>query len=181
VSYYLSTKQFSIEPLRTQDSFPLLSGTNTTSSGVWNIDDANLYSSWAIDKRDILARQKAINRIKSDPLGFILLIPKKFAILMAANDYGNGWSLHNIDWGIGKLLIGLLSQSIYVFILLFAFCAFKEFNLKNNSVPLIVLILVVSTLLPHIVLEVQGRYHHYIMPFIALLASNGIQQTNNAG
>ncbi len=181
VSYFLSTKQFSIEPLRTQDSFPFLSGTNITTSGGWSPDDANLYLSWAIDKRDALARQEAITRIKSNPIGFILLIPRKIYILMGSNDYANEWSLHGLDWKKGNTLIGLLSQSVYVFILLFAFCAFKNFDLKNNSLPLIVLILVLSTLLPHVVLEVQGRYHHYIMPFIALLASNGIQQNNNIG
>lgn len=177
VSYSLSTKHFSMEPLKMVNSLPFLSGTNSRTSGQYSQDDANLYYSWPIDKRDAMARQEAINRIKSNPIKLLLLIPKKFKILMGPNDYGNTWSLHAIDWGIGNLFIALFSQSIYVIILLFAFCAF--INFRGSSLPLIVLILVLSTLLPHVILEVQGRYHHYIMPFIVLLASNGIQQNNN--
>jgi len=180
VCYSLSTKQFlSIEPLKTQDSFPFLSGTNISTRGGWSQEDANLYFSWPSDKRDALARQEAINRIKSNPVRFLLFIPIKFAVLFGANDYGITWSLHNLDWGKTKLFIGLLSQSIYVLIFLFAFCAFKDF--RNGMLPLIALILVVSTLLPHVVLEVQGRYHHYVMPFVVLLASHGIQQRYRTG
>jgi hypothetical protein len=179
VSNTLSTKQFSIEPLKTQDSFPFLSGTNIETSGKFSRDDYDLYSSWDIEKRNTIVRQEAIRRIRSNPIEFTLLIPKKIALLMASNDYASWWSLSRLNWGNEYWLIGLISQSIYVFILFFAFCAFKYFD--YNSLHLIVLILVMSTLLPHFVLEVQGRYHHYIMPFIALIASIGIQQIYNSG
>lgn len=180
MSYYLSTKQFSFEPLRTPDSFPFLSGTNARELGIWNQDDANLYFSWPIDRRDALARQEAINRIKANPIEFVLLVPKKIAVLMGQNDYGNYWSLHAIDWGIGNIFIGLYSQSIYIIIWVFAFYAFNK-DFKNSLLPIIVLVLILSTLLPHTILEVQGRYHHHIMPLIVLLASNGIHKNQNCG
>jgi len=177
--YYLSTKQLSLEPLKTQDSFPFLSGTNITTSGTWSQDDANLYFSWETDKRDALARQEALNRIKSNPIGFMLLIPKKIDILFGENNYGIYYSLKDIDWKIGKTLIGLFSQSIYVFILFFSFLSFRDS--RNYRLLLVTLILVLSTLLPHTILEVQGRYHHYLMPFIVLLASNGIEEYKKTG
>jgi len=197
VSYFLSTKMFSVEPIRMQNSLPFLTGTNAGTSGGWSLDDQNLYLSWPADKRDALARQEAINRIKLNPKEFLLLIPVKFSILMGPNDYGNFWSLHAIDWGDGNAfgihgiegnnwgkygnlkdnfieLSSLLSQSFYIIIWFLALRAFK--NSRNSSLPLIVLILIISTLLPHIILEIQSRYHHYIMPFIVLLASDGIIQ-----
>ncbi|MDW8303142.1 MAG: glycosyltransferase family 39 protein, partial [Bacteroidia bacterium] len=175
MGYYASTKEFSIELLRTQDSYPFLSGTNLTTSGMYSVEDARLYFSWAADERDALARQEAINRIKSNPLGFLLLILRKIAILFGESYYGVYWSLMDIDWNIGKVLLALLSQSIYVTILFFAFLAFKD-SKSNTLLLMINLILILSTVVPHTILEVQGRYHHYIMPFIVLLASNGIQQ-----
>ena len=33
--------------------------------------------------------------------------------------------------------------------------------------------MVLFTILPHTILEVQARYHHYIMPFVILAASSG--------
>ena len=169
--YSLSTKQLSLEPLRTQDSFPFLSGTNIISSGMWNQEDADLYFSWPADQRDAIARQEAIHRIKSQPVSFLLMIPRKFAILMAPDDYGINWSSYGLNWGIGAVLIAILSQSIYIVILVFAFWEYK--NSKNAWLPSIAFVLVLSTLAPHMILEVQSRYHHYIMPFITLLAASG--------
>jgi hypothetical protein len=80
----------------------------------------------------------------------------------------------------------LLSQAVYVFIWLFGFYGFRiAANSENSRSPgtsggtaiaLIVLTLVLSTLLPHLVLEVQGRYHHVLMPFVMLLAAWGLHQ-----
>jgi hypothetical protein len=183
-SFSLISGNLSIEPLKTQDSFPFLAGVNTASSGTYNQDDVNLYSSWPDDERDQRARYEAINRIMSNPMTFILLIPKKISILMGSNLYGNTWSLDTINWGSRNFrkelsgINGLLSQSIYIVIWFFAFYAFKDFSNRyhSNSVSLVVLTLVIFTLLPHFLLEVQGRYHHYVMPFIVLLAACGMSQ-----
>jgi hypothetical protein len=114
---------------------------------------------------------------------------------MGPNDYGNLWSLHAIDWGEGNLwgvhavnggqwklyrdlhddlisINGLSSQAVYVVIL-----ALAVYSLRVNGVPgisMIGVMAVMLTLLPHTVLEVQPRYHHYIMPFIVLLAASGL-------
>jgi hypothetical protein len=65
----------------------------------------------------------------------------------------------------------LLLQTPYILVWFFALSALKIFG--ENKSGLIVFAIVLLTLLPHTVLEVQGRYHHYIMPFIILLASFG--------
>jgi hypothetical protein len=195
IGYSLIAGHISIAPLRTQDTFPFLSGTNADSLGQWNQKDADLYYSWPSEERDKLAIQEALDRIISNPKKFLQLIPVKIYILMGPNDYGNAWSLNAIDWGEGNLwgtratdgkdwhrfaayhnliirISGLLSQSIYIVIWFFAFYAFLD--KKIIPISLIVLTLIILTLLPHIVLEVQGRYHHYIMPLVVLLASYGI-------
>ena len=196
ISYSLIAGYISIEPIMTQDSFPFLSGTNVGSLGGWNQADADLYFSWPNADRDRLARQEALNRIISNPKNFLELIPKKIAVLMGANDYSSLWSLDAIDWGVGNYwgihapdgstwggiaayrnmiirISGLLSQSFYIVIWFFAFLAFKD--QKNNLISMIALTVIIFTLLPHVVLEVQSRYHHYIMPLIVLLGSIGIR------
>jgi hypothetical protein len=202
VYYSFIAGRITLEPFGIQDSFPLLSGTNTQIAGQWNQEDADLFSSWPDSQRDALARQEALQRIKSNPIGFVLSLPKKFYILMGPNDYGILWSLKTVDWGEGNLfgihatdgnnwkkyqnlqeriflLSGLLSQSFYIAVLFFAICAY--INYEKNPLVLIAIALILSTLIPHIVLEVQSRYHHYIMPFVILLASLGIERMEPRG
>ena len=171
-SYIFATGHFSMKILQTQNSFPFLSGTNITSVGQWNQDDEDLYFSWPSNERDKLARQEALARITKKPLDFLLLIPKKFFLLMAMNDYGNEWGFHGLNTREGKLIMALLSQTMHIIILLFAVASYRHKN--TNLLLTIVLVVTLSTLLPHVVLEVQGRYHHYLMPFWILLAADGI-------
>lgn len=192
-SYFVG--RISIEPILMQDSFPLLSGTNVDSTGGWNQSDADLYFSWPSNLRDKLARQVAFERIVSNPKEFLELIPKKISALMGPNTYGSLWSLDAIDWGQGNSwgirapsgvnwsryaankntiirMSELLLQSTYVVTLFLAVLPFR--NQKISILSLIVLTVTIFTLLPHVFLEVQSRYHHYIAPFIILLASSGM-------
>jgi hypothetical protein len=174
VGYSLSTGRFSLLPLQTQESFPVLSGTNIDFSGQWNKKDSDLYFSWPYETRNALARHEALHRIKSNPGGFLLLIPKKIYMLVAANDYPVFWSLQNIDWGSRTGLIKMFSQSIYIIILLS--CLYAYLKSDNYLLLNILLVLTLSLLIPHFLLEVQGRYHHYIMPFWILLSAEGLQR-----
>lgn len=176
-NYSLSTNvPISFAPFKNQSSYPLLSGTNIENIGKYNRDDAELYLSWDPDKRDRLAREEALNRIRTNPGGFLGMIPQKMAILMRSDDYASYWSIFELDWGRVYIFISMLSQSIYVFILYFAFNAFMDFDYKNYSLHLFVLILISLTCFLHVFFEVQPRYHHYIMPYIVLLSSIGILQ-----
>lgn len=174
IIYTLSTGVFSLKPLHAQDSFPFLSGTNIEYSGRYNSQDINLYDSWPAEERDQLARLEAINRIKSSPLGFLFLLPRKMYVLIGPNDYWNICSLHDINWGKIEELLVLISQAIYITILLSSIFAYK--NSDNHQLLNIILILTLSSLLPHLILEVQARYHHYILPFWILLAATGLQE-----
>ena len=182
LGYSLIAGYLTADPLKTQDPVPILTGTNVEALGLWNDKDVNLYLSWPASQRDELARKEAFNRIKTNPTGFLSIIPGKIAILMGSNSYPIYWNVEGLDWvdwsqGAPRIIFieagTLISQAIYIFIWFFAFLAFKHHN--SLSLPLaVVFVLVLSTLLPHIILEVQGRYQHYLMPFIVMLAAYGI-------
>ena len=195
ISYSVIGKQFSLAPLSSQPSIPFLAGTNIDQLGRWNGADKMLYSSWPVEKRDELSRQEALRRITSDPIRFFMFIPQKFAGLFGGNDYGNYWSLEAIDWGEGNIagihatgdqnwgiygnlkseileINAILAQAVYCVIWFLAFFSFTKKNIPQ--IYLIILGIVIFTLLPHIVIEVQERYHSYIMPLIALQAAFGL-------
>lgn len=195
ISYSLVAKQFSMAPLETQDSFPFLSGTNIAHSGQWSREDAELYFSWPADKRDEFARQEALRRIGSNPVSFLRMIPQKMTFLFAGNDYASTWSLEAIDWGSGNpwggyavagenwrayqrlrntviKINGALSQAVYCVIWFFALYAFGKNNIPKIS--WIILGIVLLTMLPHMIVETQSRYHHSIMPLVTLWAAYGL-------
>jgi hypothetical protein len=170
-SFALTTGEVSIEPLMTQDSFPFLSGTNVKAKGIWNLEDADLYFSWPESERDKRAITEAIQRMKKYPIEYLRVIPEKYRVLMGSDDYGNYWSISEVNWENIRFWIGLFSQSFYVTCWIFAFIASLRY--EDNLILPIVLVMVLFTLLPHTILEVSPRYHHYIMPFIALMAAVG--------
>lgn len=182
--YSLLLGQFSSAPLTTQDSYPFLSGTNVATSGMWNQEDATLYFSWPEEERDRLARREALRRIVNHPLSHARIVVAKMSILFRDNAYGNKWSLDYLDWerwshipflteNYAKKLNGALAQAVYIAIWAGALLSFgrKEVSLAQA----LALGILVFTILPHTILETQRRYHHYLMPFLILGASAGIE------
>ncbi len=175
--------KFSTATISTQDSFPFLSGTSIEHSGMWNQEDANLYFSWPVSERDRLARREAFRRIREHFLSFLRILIAKVSILFRDNTYGNEWSLHYLDWerwseysfiteNYVTKLNGALSQAFYVVIWGLSWVSFRKREIRETSI--LALMMVLFTLLPHTILEVQARYHHYIMPFLVLAASSGL-------
>ncbi len=184
VGHSLLVGQFTIASLKTQDSYPFLSGTNVEYSGMWNQEDSDLYSSWPDAERDRLARRKALQRIIANPLGFMRMVIVKISILFRDNTYGNLVSLQPLDWdrwtnfkyvtenNITKLN-GALSQALYIVIWGFTWISFFQKEIKIASISALLIILVTAA--PHIILEVQPRYHHLMMPFIIFAAASGFE------
>ena len=172
----------SFQAIYTHDSYPFLSGTNIMHSGQWNQEDADLYFSWPADTRDALARKEAINRIKTDIFDFFRIIIAKISILFRDNTYGSRRSLSVLDksripilperWALYfEHLNNALSQALYVTIWGLGIFTFRK--QKMDLTAYLALGMVLFTILPHTILEVQARYHHYIMPYLIVAASSG--------
>jgi hypothetical protein len=151
-----------------------LVGSNQQSNGFWNKQDLDFIESYPLARRDEVARQEAHRRIKSDPLGFLALVTRKFAYLWGAEDYGTYWTLDVLP-GTDKRLTSalyLLSQAWYVLALFFALGACWSY--KRLPEPVILVLLGLGTLVgAHSFLEVQSRYHFYWTPLFAALAGIG--------
>jgi len=175
--------KISFQAVFTHDSYPFLSGTNIAHSGQWNQDDADLYFSWPADTRNALARKEAFNRIGTDFITFARINIAKMSILFGDNTYGSKRSLSYLDDGGISILPerwahyfgqfnSAMSQAFYVAIWGLGIIAFRKRNLETAAY--LALGMIAFTLLPHTILEVQARYHHYIMPFVIVAASFGL-------
>jgi len=172
VGFFLSTNGHELNPFTGQDSLPFLTGTNTECYGNWNEADAKLYGSWPPDQRNALALKEAYRRIVLSPSRFLANIPPKMFILFGGSAYGTQWAL--ADYTITtQLALSALAQGYWVAILLASLLAY--ILSRDWRLPLAVVALILLTALPHTVIEVQGRYHHYIVPLIMVLAGSVVQ------
>gem|GEM_PF-4237499 len=179
----LMTGKLTLGSISSQDSFPILSGTNFEHNGAWNSDDVELYYSWPEENRDSLAQLEAYQRIKNNPLLFLRTIMIKYSVLFKDNTYSTRLIFEDFDWSLwsmpsflsGKnltIICVLLSQATYFAIWGFSFLSFM--NKKVGIASVTILAVIVFTLLPHAILEVQPRYHHYIMPYLIIASSTGL-------
>ncbi|HEX6304479.1 MAG TPA: glycosyltransferase family 39 protein [Anaerolineales bacterium] len=164
-----------------QSSFPLLTGTNLDSQGLWTPEDAELYYSWPAADRDRMAREKAWRRVSENPGRFMRMIPAKYETLLGQSDYGYYWSIRPIDWERHKLpgdiikrLAVLIEQSTYILFVGLACYRFIDSQDREPEIPAMAIASVVSLLVPFSIFEVQSRYHHLILPFIILAAGDGL-------
>jgi hypothetical protein len=167
--------------LGTQDSEPFLMGTNIETGGAWNAADDDLFYSWPDDRRDQYARKEAVRRVFGNVGGYLLFIPRKFSQLMD-NEYAGSWSVNFVDprlWAKWPRLQGaiesvdvLLSRAVYAVLVMLTLFFFADIGDEITAV--IALAAVLMTMGPFVILEVQGRYHHQMLPILAISASCGL-------
>jgi len=175
----IATSRPIAESLPYHDAFPLLSGTNIESGGMWSQADADLYASWPKDERNTRAIATSWHRITDDIPSYVLFVPDKIRTLMADNAYAHYWSVSFVDpsrWNESpspKPLIdfaaGPLGQAFFIAVLLLALL-----SLLSKPIHIATHIATVATLgllLGHLLLEVQPRYHHQLVLFLAMPAA----------
>lgn len=163
-------------------SFSLMIGANIQSGGMWNRKDYRLTASIpTFEQASAFAWQEARRRIAADPLGFGTLTLRKLASLWQDDSYAIYWSTLSLDtsrfaWQPAAFtrVWMLISQIFYLAAWLLAACAAVFlFRRPNPQLRLLLLTLLGGSLL-HAVLEVQNRYHYWLVPMILILAAAGV-------
>ncbi|MCX7923489.1 MAG: glycosyltransferase family 39 protein [Clostridia bacterium] len=169
---------------RSSSGYNLLVGTNSKSSGTYNNEDAHILSeyNWDFKKVHSAAKQKALERIKSNPLEFIYLIEDKFIIMWGDEAYGPLWSTVDFnsetpsskwfDQHIHLLLI--ISQAYYIAILIFAFIGCAVIYKKRRYKAAAFLLIFLAHIGAYTFFEVQSRYHFPAILYMLIIAAYGI-------
>lgn len=149
----------------------LLVGTNPEHDGHWNEDDAALYESWGVD-REQRAREEAIRRIVDDPAQTAALAVRKVHSLWATQGYASYFAFGNTDTPQAlREVARLLSQLVYVPLVIAAAAAAWRVRRAPPASVITIVGLVASVAAMHLLVEVQGRYHAYLLPMLAVLAA----------
>lgn len=169
--------------------FNIYVGSNYQSKGAWNAEDSKILTE--LEKRSGITPQQihnellklSVNRIKSRSLFNTLKFVGIKHGMMWTVDHD---SLVYINAGLIKedtrldlnkfesLLIKLSNFYYHAILLLCGFGAFILLIRKNQSLPLLLVIIILGIISLHTIAEVAGRYHFPAICLFSLIASHGI-------
>jgi 4-amino-4-deoxy-L-arabinose transferase-like glycosyltransferase len=138
--------------------------------------------------RDDLAKKKAEEIVKRSPLPVICMgLTSKIAEFVAKAESTIGWSISTSRYSYSKgfMLVWLINNALYVLLISVAGLVLLQHSLSEYCVVQPVLLCYIGAFLLsvvcHMVLEVQPRYHHMFIPlFITLVACSHCDRLNNA-
>ncbi|AEV66817.1 glycosyltransferase family 39 protein [Acetivibrio clariflavus] len=174
--------------------FNIYVGSNYESNGSWNAEDANTLTE--IQKTPGITAQEIHNellkrsweRIRNRSLfkNFIFICKKHGMIWPVDHD-----SLVYIRQGLiqedmkfdfykfERLLVKLSNFYYHTILLLCAFGGIILILKKNQEIPLFLVIIILSIVFLHFIVEVAGRYHFPTISIFSILASYGMSSLND--
>ena len=155
-------------------NYSLLVGLNQDTDGRFNASDLELVGGeFGTPESEALAREIAIARVKDDPIGAMGLVLRK-VWQWADEDYGAYWAIGIVDdrgpaWAVGVLL----SRAWWAVVTILAAVAVAFTPIANRLTQLTLGSIAIVGLV-HLLLEAQGRYHAWLVPFVAILAAAAV-------
>lgn len=178
-------KATGVDITKSDSGFNLMVGTNSKSHGMFNDEDFKIIEkdNYNFEKVQKEAKEIAVNRIKSSPVGFIKLAERKFEILWGDENYGYYWSTISAKDSNGTVNMVkshprgfyAASQVFYVLILLMAICSCLYTLKEKRYDSLVILMIFGGLLLSYTFLEVQSRYHMPVMPLLIVFGAGFLE------
>ena len=153
-------------------------GANREHAGQWNAEDAARLAGMPGDtwwERSEFAGGLAMDRVLEDPIGSLALLPAKFSITWADETYAASYALRD-GLMTPEVHLGWLASQLF-WAPLTAMATLGVSAARRDSRPAALLIGMMITLvaLTHLALEVNSRYHAYLVPLFCLLAALGVR------
>lgn len=153
----------------------LFVGANQESSGRFNAEDSALFAQMPGDtawERSKFAGSLAVDRILDDPEAYLMLQPRKFAVMWRDETYAGAYAFAPAGSSVppATAMAWLLSQIFYVPALALASLGILRHG-RSTQAALLIGMIVAAVALSHLVLEVHSRYHAYVIPLVLVLAS----------
>lgn len=155
-----------------------LIGTNSSSWGRYNDDDVRLIAGLSGNEfeKNLAALKLGLERIRDRPKAFLALLPKKFMVMWGDDTYGARFSIHGTRWVTTNVsgYAVYVSQVYWCLIMLFGLTYLWSMGHPiPGSLRGLMLLLLISVAFFEF-WEVQPRYHHYLMPILAVMAAMGL-------
>lgn len=171
----------------TSFGYNLLVGLNTESKGGWNEEDAALlYSSLeqtgSASQAHITCRDLAFQRIVTNPKGIFNLFIQKYELLWGNDDYGATWNIAFLDEQ-GNLTkeksdflytIRDVNNIFYMIVIFLALISLVYLWKEKGNFVYVLVLLYLGTVVMHLFVESQNRYHYFVLPVFMVLAGMSV-------
>lgn len=139
------------------------------------------YETESADEVNQVCMDIAIESVKSDPMGTVELLAKKFFLVWANDDYATTTNVVTMN-NQGLLtqqrieLFEILSDmnNVYYLFVVFLSGVGVYFLLRRDNNAQIFPVFFVGAVFLHMLVEMQNRYHYYLLQNFAILASVGV-------
>ncbi|MBR6029715.1 MAG: glycosyltransferase family 39 protein [Clostridia bacterium] len=172
--------------------YNLLVGLNLESYGGWNQEDADylyaaLEATGSATEAQLACRDMAMERLKVDPRALLNLFVHKFEVLWGNDDFGASWNIlfmdqqGNLSADREALLYRMMDISdLYYLLMLFIAALYGFLSLRRHpDAAYVCLLLLCGTVVLHLLVENQNRYHYHALPLLALM--DGVALSGMAG
>lgn len=178
-----------IDLTKTGSGYYLMVGTNFEANGMFNWNDFYFMRDHNFDFDEVNREgtKLAIERIKADPLRFMLLVLKKIDYQWGRENYGYYWSLLSASGGnpaenfikLHPRLFSVASQIYYLVILFLGIIGCYSAYKEKNPLPAMMYLVIGGMFVAYWFLEVQARYHITAVPLFIILAALGAREIKN--
>ncbi|MFZ5809329.1 MAG: glycosyltransferase family 39 protein [Chloroflexota bacterium] len=173
---------FSLKPLSSEVSyFPFLAGTNAI-VGTSFRQDSKMYANWPEEERAYRAVTTALERIRLHPAKALQVAARKIDLMFGSDEYAPMWSFYTVKTRWNKtqnttlrLSLRVWTQLMKVLMLILGGIGVIYLWRVNPGGLGIILVIILMTLLPHVILEAQGRYRHQLNGVMTILAAGGVR------
>lgn len=161
--------------------YNLLVGLNLQSYGGWNQEDADylyaaLDATGSAQEAQLTCRDMALQRLQTSPRALLDLFVHKFDVLWGNDDYGASWNIlfmdqqGNLTADRESFLYRMMDVSdLYYLLLLSGSAVFGVLMFRRKPGVLYACVLLFcGTVVLHLLVENQNRYHYHALPLLVL-------------
>jgi hypothetical protein len=150
-------------------------GANSDSNGRWNRADSERFDQMpgaTVWERSEVAADAALQRITEDPPRYLGLLVRKVREMWASDYYGARFGLGPDTPDRYLAPAERVSQLHYAGVAAAAALGAWRGRRRPRRIMLLLALLVTSVFAMHLVVEVQPRYHAYVLPWLVVLAAS---------
>lgn len=166
--------------------YSLMVGLDRKSDGGYSDESMKiLYDTYnetkSADKVNQVCLDKAINSVKEDPIGTMELLAKKFYLVWSNDDYATTTNI--VTMSNQRLLTrekeNLMKQfadinNVYYLFVVFLSMIGVCFLFRRDNNALVFAVFFVGAVMLHLIVEMQNRYHYYLLQNFSILAAVGL-------
>jgi hypothetical protein len=159
-------------------------GANSDSNGRWNRADSERFDQMpgaTVWERSQVAADAALRRIAGDPPRYLALLVRKVHEMWGSDFYGARFGLGPDTPDRYLAPAERVSQLHYAGVAVAAALGAWRGRRRPARIMLLLGLLVTSVFAMHLIVEVQPRYHAYVIPWLVLLAASILADRRPAG